>query len=592
MDTLISFDDLKAGAKALKKLAQAFMRAGTPVAATDVDPKTKRSSGINYRQVLLTFADNQKVQLGIKTTGDIFEVKVNGSVLPIKAQDDQRKAVAEIVKALDAGRAKFQAKLARQKVALPKGITTAAPKMEQKLAQASADLDAQITTAKARVNELRAELGEPVLDAAKKTGFMAFNVDSTNKFTVYVKVEDGMSDKDARSDAIEATRAELGSGATRVKEGGRRVSKVPADAWEAGKAKGWAWFAKGHLSMPTLDPASTAILDSAVSDANAASLAAAKADRRVLKATARRNADWKEGDEVKGDVLFVWDAALAPPYAEGQYPRIGNEGWTASANLFDFEPATADEVASVLDAITIPKASELSGGAQDVLEKLNRLGPQSDGDIPSKAGRDELVELGLVERVDGDNRLTAKGKGCAGTLDAVKGPKPPTKKQAALLDFIKTQIGIDLAPHAKYVKNSVIGVDVSDYEIGSKFSRVESLGHSSGRFRVEPNGYKAMAIIMIDGKALDAVDVPTNTFDNPDVLAAQQIAQQVNSGMALDDAAFPHALATLYIALDTVETNHPINLAEGDLAQAELEERAAEDFRAAIKVLEGQQVAA
>lgn len=458
MDNLISFDDLKAGKAALKKLVQAFTRAGSPVASTDIDPKTKRTSGINYRQVQITMTDSQVVTLGVKTTGDIFEVKVNGSVLPIKAQDNQIKAVAEIVKALDAGRTKFQQKLARKKVALPTGITTAAPKMEQKLAQASAELDNQIATAKARVNELRAELGEPALDSA-----------------------------------------------------------------------------------------SAVALDSAVGEANAASLAAAKSERRVLKATARRNASWKEGDEVKGDVLYVWDAALAPPYAEGQYPRIGNEGWTASSSLFDFEPATADEIASVLDGI--PQASELSSAAQEVLGQIDKAGPVFDGDLVSKVGRDELVERGLVERVDGDNILTAKGKGCAATLDSAGGfPR--------------------LEPDGKrYARDQYRYVDADEH------------------------GEVPPVLVLKDGAVpvLDAVDVPTNSFADPSVIEAQQIAKQIKAGTALDDATFSHALATLYIALDTVETNYPINLAEGNLAQAELEERAAEDFRAAIKALEDQQ---
>ena len=142
-DFLISFDDLKAGSAAVKRLVQAFTRAGATVASSDIDPKTRRTSGVNYRQVLITFTDNQKVLLGVKTTGDIFEVRVNGAALAIKNQDNQIKAVGEIAKALDAGRAKFQAKMARTKVALPKSITTAAPRMEQRLQEAETTLDAR-----------------------------------------------------------------------------------------------------------------------------------------------------------------------------------------------------------------------------------------------------------------------------------------------------------------------------------------------------------------------------------------------------------------------------------------------------------------
>lgn len=162
MDQLISFDDMKAGNKAIKKLVQAFTRAGTPVATADVDPKVKRSVGVNYRQVQITFVDNQTVTLGVKTTGDIFEVRVNGSVTPLKNQDDQVKAVAEISKMLDAGRAKFQQKLARQKVALPKGLQSTAKTMEAKLAEAKTSLDADIAAAQARIAELKAELGDGI----------------------------------------------------------------------------------------------------------------------------------------------------------------------------------------------------------------------------------------------------------------------------------------------------------------------------------------------------------------------------------------------------------------------------------------------
>lgn len=79
--------------------------------------------------------------------------------------------------------------------------------------------------------------------------FMAFNVDSVDKFTVYIKVERGMSDKDARADAFEAVRSELGLGATRIKDDGLLVKRVPAEAWAATKTGGWGWIANGHIAM-------------------------------------------------------------------------------------------------------------------------------------------------------------------------------------------------------------------------------------------------------------------------------------------------------------------------------------------------------
>jgi hypothetical protein len=254
VDNLIDFDDLKPGNKAVKKIVQAFTRAGAPVVSTDVDGKTKRSSGVSFRSLFLTFADGQKVEFQIKAPGDIFAVKINGSLQPMKAQSDQKKAVAELVGYLEAGRAKHQAKLARIKAELPKGIRTAAPRMEVALKTRTEYLDGEIAKAKTTIRTLKEELGEAVMDAVK-SALMAFNVDSAlGKFTAIVKVEAGMSDKDAKSDAIELAQSELGGRSARVLGSGKKLSKLPDDSWESKKARGWGWLAKGYL-VPVMDSA-------------------------------------------------------------------------------------------------------------------------------------------------------------------------------------------------------------------------------------------------------------------------------------------------------------------------------------------------
>ena len=155
-----------AGGKAEKKLAQVFSRAGANVVQSSVGPM-KRTSGISFKDVLLTFADGQSVTLSVKQSGDIYKVNLNGKALPIKAQDDHYKAVKEMVAAMDAGRSKFQAALAKAKAALPKGIKSAAPKMETALKAKAADLDTAIANARGKVEELRKELGEgATLDSA------------------------------------------------------------------------------------------------------------------------------------------------------------------------------------------------------------------------------------------------------------------------------------------------------------------------------------------------------------------------------------------------------------------------------------------
>lgn len=58
---------------------------------------------------------------------------------------------------------------------------------------------------------------------------------------------------------------------------------------------------------------------------------------------------------------------------------------------------------------SIDKLRPLGGGAQDVLFCLFMLGPTEDGNVPSKCGRDELYNAGLVDRGEGWQWLTRAG---------------------------------------------------------------------------------------------------------------------------------------------------------------------------------------
>lgn len=134
---IFTFEELgSAKDKALKQVVKQFTKAGAVVAGSpEVGTSTKRTAGISYREVFVTFVDSQQVTLRVKQSGDIYQVLLNGKVIPIKNQDDHAAAVAEIVGAMNAGRAKFEKALVAAKVKLPAGIRTAAPKMEQVLTE-------------------------------------------------------------------------------------------------------------------------------------------------------------------------------------------------------------------------------------------------------------------------------------------------------------------------------------------------------------------------------------------------------------------------------------------------------------------------
>jgi hypothetical protein len=144
---LFSFEDLDSD-KAGQALSRYFQGAGEQVVQTTVDPCVRTSSDIAYKTIDVTFADGQTLTLLVKESGDIFTVLLNGKALAILAQDDQEASMAEMVKAMDAGRTKFQAALAKTRAVLPSTIRMATPKVEIVLQEKLASLNEAIALAK------------------------------------------------------------------------------------------------------------------------------------------------------------------------------------------------------------------------------------------------------------------------------------------------------------------------------------------------------------------------------------------------------------------------------------------------------------
>ena len=148
MGTLVfNFNDL-ASAVAAQALSLYFKGAGEQVAQTTVDPQIRTSSDIAYKTIDVTFADGQKLTLLVKESGDIFSVLLNGKALPLTAQDDQEAAMAEMVKAMDDGRAAFQDALTKTQAVVPSTIRMSTPKVEAVLQARLASLNEAIALAK------------------------------------------------------------------------------------------------------------------------------------------------------------------------------------------------------------------------------------------------------------------------------------------------------------------------------------------------------------------------------------------------------------------------------------------------------------
>ena len=155
LEQIFSFEDLSVKDKAARKVMQLFNKAGMTVVSQDVDTKIKRTSGISYREMSFSFADSQAIVLRIKQTGDIYQVLMNKKLLPIMHQNDQNKAIIEMINALDKNRAKYQQLLIKASTKLPKGIKTAAPTMLIKLTQKRDDLNAAIAAVQEEIDAVK-----------------------------------------------------------------------------------------------------------------------------------------------------------------------------------------------------------------------------------------------------------------------------------------------------------------------------------------------------------------------------------------------------------------------------------------------------
>ena len=126
---IFSWEDLstdKGAAKAIKDITKIFTKAGDGVVPEDAQAqsseftKAKTENGKKYRELSISFLDNQTVTLRFNETGDIYKVKINGKETPITNQDDHKAAITEIISKLNAGRKKYQAVLAKRADPTPK----------------------------------------------------------------------------------------------------------------------------------------------------------------------------------------------------------------------------------------------------------------------------------------------------------------------------------------------------------------------------------------------------------------------------------------------------------------------------------------
>lgn len=157
-DTKLIFSFSSSGSanrQTIAQLKKLFAKAGAQVVNVDVPTTLATRAGVSYRSVLLTFGDGQTVTLNIKDeTGDVFEIRINGSVVPLRNQDDHAETVKEVAAMMNRKRAAFQRAAAKAKTPVPAGIkATRVKKLDAKRARRD-ELQGQVDTARAELQSL------------------------------------------------------------------------------------------------------------------------------------------------------------------------------------------------------------------------------------------------------------------------------------------------------------------------------------------------------------------------------------------------------------------------------------------------------
>ena len=157
MNLLFKYQSPKPSDPAIKAISKALGQACAPVAAATFDSATQRRAGVEYRTVCLVMQDGQRVELLVKPTGDAFEVRINGSRIPVFNAHDSDAAAKEIGARLVAGRARFVKKQLADTagVVVPPASRTARTNLIVSLTSRRDELKDLVSQKEARLESLR-----------------------------------------------------------------------------------------------------------------------------------------------------------------------------------------------------------------------------------------------------------------------------------------------------------------------------------------------------------------------------------------------------------------------------------------------------
>lgn len=168
----ISFDNFNE--RGLNPLVDELKKHDQNVAAIKATNLPKREDGFQIKSAMLTFESGQKLEIKIKADGSIFQVRLNGKVIPVKNSEDidepanLKKAVKEVADRIKQNESAYTKQMARRlkkvKDTGPRASTSVTKRLAETKEALSALqengklLDESLAGAKGEVEAKRAEL--------------------------------------------------------------------------------------------------------------------------------------------------------------------------------------------------------------------------------------------------------------------------------------------------------------------------------------------------------------------------------------------------------------------------------------------------
>lgn len=222
------------------------------------------------------------------------------------------------------------------------------------------------------------------------------------------------------------------------------------------------------------------------------------------------------------------------------------------AQISERKATIADLVSKLGGAMTdsVPRElAELSDFGREVLQQLAAADGHAleDGDVVSKSGRDQLIDLGLIDRYTdkGDNVLNDKGRACVAMLDSVAPPIAvvmPLASSYVAARELSAATGMMLDDASTDGAKGYLKIALDIVENNGPLS-LESGDIDQARLQLKmADSFKA-AIAMLDSASERQMD---------DQALAQLVAIAKVSAASEDEVADQDALATL-LALSMVD---------------------------------------